>query len=170
MTFEDIWNLLDFHYWARDRMLDALDALTVEQYTKPLGNSFESLRDTVVHIYSAEWIWYLRWTGQPPTGFPAAEDFPDLAAIRAAWTSQEQKTRRFVDGLGPQGLDQVFDYRLFNGQAGSSVFWHMLQHVVNHATYHRGQVTTMIRQLGATPPRSQDLIAFYRERASGGKS
>ena len=45
-----------------------------------------------------------------------------------------------------------------------SVFWEMLQHVVNHASYHRGQVTTMLRQLGAEPPPSQDLIAFYRER------
>jgi uncharacterized damage-inducible protein DinB len=47
---------------------------------------------------------------------------------------------------------------------GASPLWQMLQHVVNHATYHRGQVTTLLRQLGATPPKSQDLIAFYRER------
>ena len=44
-----------------------------------------------------------------------------------------------------------------------SVLWHMLQHVVNHATYHRGQVTTLLRQLGAAPPKSMDLIAYYRE-------
>jgi uncharacterized damage-inducible protein DinB len=59
----------------------------------------------------------------------------------------------------------VLDYQLFNGAAGRSVFWHMLQHVVNHASYHRGQVTTMLRQLGAAPPKSTDLITFYRERA-----
>ena len=41
----------------------------------------------------------------------------------------------------------------------------MVQHVVNHGSYHRGQVTTMLRQLGAQPPKSQDLITFYRERA-----
>jgi uncharacterized damage-inducible protein DinB len=40
----------------------------------------------------------------------------------------------------------------------------MLQHVVNHSTYHRGQVATMLRQSGATPPKAMDLIAFYRER------
>jgi uncharacterized damage-inducible protein DinB len=42
----------------------------------------------------------------------------------------------------------------------------MLQHVVNHGSYHRGQVTTLLRQLGAPAPKSVDLIAFYRERAA----
>ena len=51
---------------------------------------------------------------------------------------------------------------LLNGQAGASPFWQMLQHVVNHASYHRGQVTTMLRQIGAAPGKPMDLIAFYR--------
>jgi uncharacterized damage-inducible protein DinB len=53
---------------------------------------------------------------------------------------------------------------LLNGTPGRSRIWHIVQHVVNHATYHRGQVTTMLRQLGAASPKSQDLILFYRER------
>jgi uncharacterized damage-inducible protein DinB len=55
---------------------------------------------------------------------------------------------------------------LLSGQPGSTVFWQMAQHVVNHATYHRGQVTTMLRQLGVEPAQAMDLIAFYRERQS----
>ena len=58
----------------------------------------------------------------------------------------------------------MFEYRLFTGQVGAQPFWQMLQHVVNHGSYHRGQVTTMLRQLEAAPPRAMDLIAFYRER------
>jgi uncharacterized damage-inducible protein DinB len=57
------------------------------------------------------------------------------------------------------------EYRLFSGATGVSPFWQLLQHVVNHASYHRGQVTTMLRQLGAPPAKSTDLITFYRERA-----
>ena len=166
MTFEDAWTLLDYHYWARDRMLAALEPLPPDRYTRDLGNSFPSVRDTVVHTYGAEWVWYSRWTGNPPTGLPNPEDFPDLAAIRDPWKSQEQKIRLFVGSLGAEGMEREFEYRLFNGQAGTSVFWHMLQHVVNHATFHRGQVTTMMRQLGATPPKSQDLITDYRERSA----
>jgi uncharacterized damage-inducible protein DinB len=51
-----------------------------------------------------------------------------------------------------------------SGEDARSVFSHMLQHLVNHATYHRGQVTTMLRQLGAPAPKSQDLIRYYREK------
>jgi uncharacterized damage-inducible protein DinB len=164
MTLEEAWTLLDYHYWARDRCLDAVAALTPEQYTKDLGNSFKSVRDTVVHIYYAEWIWYLRWVGTSPTSPLDPALFPDVAAVRAPWKDQEHKVRLFTGTLGEKNFERVFDYALMNGQPAKSVFRHMLQHVVNHAGYHRGQVTTMLRQLGAPPPKSQDMIAFYRER------
>ena len=56
---------------------------------------------------------------------------------------------------------------MLTGQPASSPFWPMLQHVVNHGSYHRGQVTMMLRQLGAQPPKSLDLIAFYRQQGIG---
>jgi uncharacterized damage-inducible protein DinB len=74
--------------------------------------------------------------------------------------------RTFLESLGEPGIHKVFEYTLLNGQTGATVFWQMLQHVVNHASYHRGQVTTLLRQLGAAPPKSMDLIAFYRLQAS----
>ena len=96
MTLDEAITLVDYHYWARDRMLEAVDALTPEQYTKDLGNSFKSVRDTVVHTYGGERNWYLRWVGNSPTGFPDPSAFPDVATIRAAWKSQEQEVRLFV--------------------------------------------------------------------------
>jgi uncharacterized damage-inducible protein DinB len=167
MTPEDAVALIDYHYWARDRMLDALEALTPEQYTRDLGSSFTSVRDTVVHTYGAEWNWYLRWVSSSPTGFPDPQGFPDVAAIRAAWRSQEQKVRLLVNSLASANqLDRVLRYRTLDGQEMESAFSQMLQHVVNHATFHRGQVTTMLRQLGAPAPKPQDLIRFYRERTT----
>ena len=74
--------------------------------------------------------------------------------------------RAFLEDLGEAGIDRVFEFTLFSGQPGASPFWQMLQHIVNHASYHRGQVTTMLRQLGAQPPKSLDMIAFYREMAA----
>jgi uncharacterized damage-inducible protein DinB len=165
MNHADLQTLLEYHYWARDRMLAAVETLTAEQYTKDLGNSFKSVRDTVVHIYFAEWIWYARWMGNSPLQGLNFEDFPDVAAVRGAWREHETKVRSLLDGLGDQGVDRVYEYKNLAGQDFKSIFWHMFQHVVNHATYHRGQVTTMVRQLGANPGKPQDLIAFYRERS-----
>jgi uncharacterized damage-inducible protein DinB len=163
MNLQDSRTLLDYHYWARDRVLDAAGALTAEQFTRDLGSSFGSVRDTLAHIYSAEWAWYSRWQGTSPTAMPPTDQFPDIASIRQPWTAHESKMRAFLESLGEPGIARVFDYRSFAGQPGSSMFWQMLQHVVNHARYHRGQVTTLLRQLGAAPARSMDLIAFYRE-------
>lgn len=167
MDLRDLQTLLEYHYWARDRVLDAADALTPEQFTRDLGSSFKSVRDTLAHIYSSEWAWYLRWQGTSPTAQLPLEQFPDAQSIRTAWREQETKTRAFLDALGDEGISRVIEYKLLSGQPGATVFWQMLQHVVNHASYHRGQVTTMLRQLGASPAKSMDLIAYYREQAKG---
>ena len=168
MTHQDLRTLLDFHYWARDRMFDAIEPLTPEQFTRNLGNSFPSVRDTVVHIYAAEWVWYERWQGHSPTALLPADQFPDVATLRRDWLEHEQKVRAYVEGIGDAGVDRVMPYTLFSGVSSTSPFWQMFQHVVNHASYHRGQVTTMLRQLGAAPAKSCDLITFYRELANTG--
>lgn len=147
-------------------MLDAVEALAPEQYTKDLGNSFASVRDTVVHIYASEWNWYHRWIGTSPTSMRDPAQFPDVNSVRMAWRSQEEKVRLFVGSIGDANLSRVFEYRQMNGEHAKSVFWHMLQHLVNHASYHRGQITTMLRQLGATPI-GTDMSRFYLDRAAG---
>ena len=164
MNFHELHTLLDYHCWARDRVLDAADALTPDQFTKDLANSFPSIRDTLVHIYSADWIWCSRWEGESPAAMLDPVTFPDVATLKNAWSAHEVRMRSLLNRLGEDGVGRRLEYRTLSGQSQASVFWQMLQHVVNHATYHRGQVTTMMRQLGAKPPKSMDLIAFYRER------
>ena len=168
MTTHELKELLDYHYWARDRILAALDPLTSEQYARDRGNSFRSIRDTATHVYAAEWVWYQRWQGESPKALIKADIFPDVPALREAWVELEAKMRAFLDVMGHRdALDQVIPYTLFSGDRGESPFWQMLQHVVNHASYHRGQITTMLRQIGAAPPKQMDLIAFYRSRKLG---
>ena len=72
--------------------------------------------------------------------------------------------RPFVEKLGDAGINGLFAYRLPNGAEGQVTYAQSLQHVVNHSAYHRGQVVTMLRQLGAKPPESMDMVRFYRER------
>jgi uncharacterized damage-inducible protein DinB len=163
MTHGDLNTLVEFNYWARDRMLESVSALDAGQYLKPMGNSFSSVRDTVVHIYSAEWIWCSRWHGTSPSARLNASDYPDMEAVTSAWRDLEQKIRAFVDRLDDARVSEEIDYRLMDGQACRSPIWQIVQHVVNHGTYHRGQVATLLRQLGARPA-STDLIAFHRER------
>ena len=165
MTSDYLNHLLGFHYWARDRASTAVEALTPEQYVRPMGSSFTSIRDTLNHVYQAEWIWYARWNGVSPTSFPA-DEIPDLAALRRRWSELEGKVRAYLADAGDSGINRVINYRLMSGKEGASPLWQMVAHVVNHATYHRGQVTTMLRQLGAAPAQSTDMITYFRELTS----
>jgi uncharacterized damage-inducible protein DinB len=164
MTYGDLRLLVDYNYWAGDRLLDAVSALTPEQFTRDMGNSFASVRDTVAHICDAERIWLMRRKGEQPTGFRNSDRMPDPAAARAEWAGLEREIRVVLETIGPEGVERTIEYRDMRGNAQSDVFWQMLQHMVNHGSYHRGQVTTMLRQLGAAPPKFMDLIAFYREK------
>jgi uncharacterized damage-inducible protein DinB len=166
MDRSDLQTLLDYHYWARDRMLAAVAGLTPEQYTRDMGGSFKSVRDTLVHLYAAEWAWYSRWHGTSPAALLPAEQFPDLDSLRTAWIDHERKMRAYVESLDDPTVHKTIEYRFLSGQPAATVLWQMLQHVVNHGSYHRGQVTTMLRQLGAAPPKSMDMIEYYRKRAA----
>lgn len=159
-------SLVDFHYWARDRVLDAAAHLDPVRYGQVIGGSFGSVRDTLNHVYGSEVVWLRRWRGESATPLPG--DLPDsVAALRFAWRRHEVALRAFVAAVDEAGLQRVVAYRTLSGVPGTSVLWEMLAHVVNHATYHRGQVTTLLRLLGAAPPASTDLIAFFRARAAG---
>ena len=164
MTPEQARLIYDYNAWANRRMLDACDALGSEQFTRDLGSSFRSVRDTLPHIMGAEWLWLERWRGRSPTGLPAADKFPDLVSLRVHWADVERDLLQFVAGLAAADLVRQLEYRTTEGKQYSQPLWQMLQHLVNHGTYHRGQVTMMLRQL-AVKPIATDLIVFYRERA-----
>jgi len=156
--------LLDYHYWARDIVLDAVTEVPRDKFTAPVTSSFGSLRDTVAHLYAADWVWYTRWMGESPAKLLDYSQFPDATSIRTAWKDLETSTRQFVTNLGEPGINKAFSYNLLSGAPDTAPFWEMLVHVVNHGSYHRGQVTTLMRQMGMHPPKPTDMIAFFRTR------
>jgi uncharacterized damage-inducible protein DinB len=166
MTADYIRILIEYNYWARDRVLASAEQLSSEQLSRNLGSSFGSVLDTLIHMYSAEWIWYQRWKGESPTAGPHRIQLVSIDAVREAWRPLEGQIRAFVDALGPAGLARAIEYKTMNGQAGSSAHWQMIVHIVNHGTYHRGQIATMLRQLGVRPALSTDMIVFFRDQAA----
>jgi uncharacterized damage-inducible protein DinB len=165
MTPDDLRSLVDYHYWATYRLLDAVEPLDADRFTRDLHSSFPSVRDTLSHLHSAEWIWLSRLRGHSPTAFLPHDRFREPADARRAWRETEADMRDYVAAADDARLAAILGYRLLNGQPGATPVGKVLQHVVNHGTYHRGQVTTMLRQLGAAAGKPQDLIAFYRELA-----
>ena len=100
-----------------------------------------------------------------PSGFPDPSQFTDIAALESKWNPQAADLLNFISALTQEDIDRVVEYKTMKFGVYSNPLWQSLQHVVNHGTYHRGQITTMLRQLGAQPILT-DLMHFYRERAT----
>ena len=166
MSPEEMRVLFDFNAWANRRTLHAASALSPEQFTRSMGSSFSSVRDTLVHVCSGEWVWLERFQRRSPEAFPDLRHLDTVSALREHWSSQEAALLAFVGTLTEQNLDAVLEYRTFKFGVYRNPLWQSMQHVVNHGTYHRGQVATLLRQLGAQPLPT-DLMHFYRERSTG---
>ena len=164
MSPDEMQLLYDYNAWANRRVLSAAEKLTAEEFLIPLHSSFSSVRETLAHIYGAEWAWLERFQGRTPNALPIAEEFRDIAGLRNKWLEHEQRLLTFVRGLSQADLDREMEYKTFKFGVYRNPVWQSMQHVVNHGTYHRGQVTTLLRQLEAQPILT-DLMHFYRELA-----
>ena len=160
---EEARDLFAYHRWANGHVLDATAKLGQGQLEKDLGNSFGSIRGTLAHVLGADWVWLSRWQGESPAAFPDW-DMATHDRLRDRWREVEGSQKAFLDGLEEPDVDRLITYRLFSGKTFSNRLGEIFRHVVNHATYHRGQVVTMLRQLGVEPPHT-DLILYYRERS-----
>jgi uncharacterized damage-inducible protein DinB len=166
MSPDEIRQLFEYNAWANRRSLATAEKLTAEQFTKPMVSSFSSVRDTLAHIYGAEWIWLERFQGRSPSALPNVSLFSDARTLRETWAVHEERLLVFTSGLSQADLDRKMEYKTLKFGTYSNPLWQSMLHVVNHGTYHRGQVTTLLRQLGAQPI-LLDLMHFYRERSSG---
>lgn len=159
--------LLDYNYWARDRQLAACAALSEEQFLREVGGSFPSVRDTLVHLVAVEWLWLERWRGHSPRSLLRAEDFPALAAVEAHWRTVEREMREYVATLSDEELRRSRSYVNTRGQTWTYPLGHMVMHLLSHQSYHRGQVTNLLRQLGVPPPPVDFLNALDAGLAAG---
>jgi uncharacterized damage-inducible protein DinB len=160
MQPETIRELYVYNHWANQRVLASITPLSAGQFTRSMGNSFGSVRDKVAHILGAEWIWLERWLGRSPRALLPAAEFPTVASIRERWATVEQDRNRFIQTLTPAKLQETVAYINTRSEPFSYLLWQQMAHVVNHSTYHRGQVTTLLRQLGAEP-QNTDFLTYY---------
>ena len=147
--------------WATLKLIDAARALSEEQLGRDLGNSFGGVLTTFTHIFAADRIWLSRLTGNPRfTLLDEGERFT-LDELGREWPVIYDGFSAF---LSTANVAEILHWTNLQGRKANLPIWQVLLHVVNHATYHRGQVTTMIRQLGAAAV-STDLIYYYLDQA-----
>jgi uncharacterized damage-inducible protein DinB len=148
-----------YNAWANARVLEVVSALSEEQFSRVIPSSFPSVRDTLAHVVAGEWIWLRRWRGENPSVLPAWLERPTLAVLREQLAQVELERDEFLATLDEDATRRVLAFRFLSGTPAEAVLLDLLLHVVNHSTYHRGQLATLVRQLGTTFV-ATDLQAF----------
>ncbi|MEX0601977.1 MAG: DinB family protein [Bacteroidota bacterium] len=161
MTLKDLQTLFDYDRWATDRILEIVGTLADDHYTKNLGSSHGGIHGTLVHMIAANRIWLDRWKGKNPESLFRAEDFPTLEDLRKEWNMWNEEMQAYLGGLDDRRLQEPLSYKDLKGNSHSQVLGLQLQHLVNHSTYHRGQVVVLLRLLGVKPV-STDMINYFR--------
>ena len=164
MNVDDIRTLYAYNRWANRRLLAAVRLLQPMEFIRDLSTSFGSIRGTLVHIVWGEWLWVRRWLGESPTQVFDLEKFPAVDSLESTWDEVERDQRNFIAGLSDERLIGRVSYENFQGDRWEYSLGHMMQHLVNHSSYHRGQVVTLLRQLGHNPP-TTDFLVYLDEVA-----
>jgi len=170
MDLSDIKQLFSYTEWANDLTMDAAGKLPDENLRRDVGISHKSIFGTLLHMAGAEWIWLERWNGRSPAKAEAwsrwtTEACADLATLKERWTNVVNQRAQYISELDESKLAAELAFKLLSGDPSSMPLVHQMQHTINHATLHRGQVVGMIRQLGIDPP-ATDLIFYLRRDIS----
>ena len=164
MTVEDLRRRFDYGYWANRRLLQVTAQMAPGQFTQAVAGSYGSVRNTMVHVLSAEWGWLERCGGPPRGPQLSADDYPTVAAVGEAWTVVESHMRAFLATLRDDDLGRLVEFVVpRGGEKRVMPVGELMQHAANHGVHHRGQVALLIRLLGYTPG-NIDLLIYDAEK------
>lgn len=162
MTLQEARTLHAFTSWATQRIFDALENVPADLLTKDLKSSHRNIFGTLMHLVGSERTWLTRLVGEEAAPGLIPADVPDLAALKAVWEKTGFATAKWLGSMSDSRLAGTISMTIADGTTYTHTCAQALQHLVDHGTYHRGQIITLLRQLGIAPP-STSLIRFYRE-------
>jgi uncharacterized damage-inducible protein DinB len=165
---DDFASLFAYTRWADDRVLTACRALTQEQYTRELPGGMASLRSTLVHLAGATRAWSRRLAGEAVTVLPKEEEVPTVEDAARMLAEANAAFDRLLAAETPETLNSLFAWRNLKNEEKKAPRWTVLRHVVNHGTYHRGQIAVKLKRLGVEPPQT-DLIFWAIEETAKAK-
>lgn len=163
MTVKDLETLYDYGAWASGKLLRVISELTPDQFTQPVGGGHESIRNTLVHVMSAQAGWLDRCGGPKRGPRLKADDFPTVESLIDAWSRVEAHVREFLSALKDEDLARNVEYTNDRAEKRSMPLGELMHHTANHAVHHRGQVALLLRMLGHAPG-NVDLLVYYAEK------
>src|SRR3954471_6393833 len=125
-----------FNGWANGLLLNLIDSLPGEKQKATVASSFSSLYDTVLHVWSAESVWWQRLKLQERISFPAETFKGDMKELSSNLLHQDKQYTEWITGAHEHMLQHVFQYQNTKKEQFKQPVYQMLLHVFNHGTYH----------------------------------
>ncbi|QHV95505.1 DinB family protein [Spirosoma endbachense] len=155
-------SLIKYNIQSNQRVLAQLRDFPQHEFEKELGGSFPSLKLTIRHLLESDWIWLKRWQGEPLATLPTHWETNAVESIQAIWEPIQDDIDAYFSVCLPDQLERSVRFTTKKGDTFALLLWQTINHVVNHGTYHRGQITNMVRMLGYQPVVTE-LFLFFNE-------
>jgi uncharacterized damage-inducible protein DinB len=155
-----------YNIWANERICSVLEKLAPELLDKELNSSFGTIRKTVYHIWDAETLWNKRLAGKTRITWPSDGFEGNFAEFQTEFLGGSGKLFMYVLNKDKNQLERELTYKNIEGKKYTHKISSIILHIVNHSTFHRGQIISMLRMLGVTEIPPTDYIAFIRETVS----
>ena len=156
--------LYEYNVWANHKILSAAEPLSVAQFTTAVFPHHKSLRGTLTHTFSVEWLWLSRWQGISPTAGWREDEFPNFESLAARWRRENQNLRAFMTALRDEDLERIVQYTNFRSQAMAFPLWQLIAHLFNHGTQHRAEAAAMLTELEHSPG-DMDMSLFAQQKS-----
>lgn len=153
---------LTYSIWAAERLKETLDTVDESILFAEVKSSFPSIAKTLLHAWDAEVIWLKRLQGVSLDSWPSQNFKGGKKELLEGIVQSARDLSAFVESKGVDYVSTTVQYKNLKGDSFENQVEDLLFHVVNHGTYHRGQVTTLLHQLGVTKIQSMDIIFYLR--------
>lgn len=153
-----------YHHWANQKLTEQILTLTEEHHHREIASSFSSLYKTVLHLWQAESIWWQRMKLQENIVVPGLSLHPAMQEAVNGLLKQDKDWQEWVEQASQLQMEHEFSYQNSKKEKFRQPVWQMLLHMFNHGTYHRGQLVTMLRQLGEDKIAQTDYIHYSRNK------
>lgn len=164
MKPKDIQQIFDFNRWANERVLQRAARLTMKQLHAPTQNGHYSIFKTLVHLADVEWSWGEACQfGMLPQTYITAEQYPTLPKLKARWQTEMATLSEYMGGLTEKQLNGTVTYRWPQARPRKKVLWHILMHIANHSTHHRGELALLLTTAGHSPG-ELDFLSFVTKQ------
>jgi uncharacterized damage-inducible protein DinB len=163
MNRDYLQQIANYNYWADSKIIEWLHQVNDQQWDQEITSSFSSISKTAIHIVSAEKYWVDHWMHTPEPKFLSMEFKGTRNELIGIWNRSSADFSTVVESYPKENYLQAVPFKYPKGGGmGQMAFWQTVVHAINHSTYHRGQLVTLLRQVGFTNLSSLDMATYFQ--------